>query len=985
MRIAAPLLLLALFAPSLRADPCQLTYQSWFDATVVGFTYNGVKVKKKNQTPNAKDEIVVQVTNNSATREITLSSKEWAAAESGCAIRTLSQDIKNKLGIPNVSVARAPARLAAVDFDFGDLNGDGLLDQVKVAYPTNALIVELRQANETYGPRVNFPTGTNPNSVLLADFNGDSRLDAAVTYFGAFNQSNGGLSLLLGNPDGTFRSAVTYAAGPPVISLATADFNADSRPDLALLRENGTVIILLANADGTLRSGPEFTTATSASSLLAADFTGDNRPDLAVSNIENGNVYLFAATGNGSFANAQITNVGGRPSYLGALDANLDGRWDLITLHRQNATLSLWLAQPSGQLTFANRVLTANDMGAFTIDQFDSDPPLLLAPDAVRTRMLIHAVEDRGRLTGEPAFLVDPNPSQMAIADFNADGRPDVVTNGASARLQLVLSSTNNTLQNPQAITLESRASAVATADFNSDGRPDLAVALASRLAILLGGGNGTFTPGASLPSASNLHYLVAADFNADGRPDLAAIHESNSNVAVYIAEAGGTFRAPVNYPSGAAPNHLAVGDLNRDGRPDLVSVNRGRGSNASLHVFLANADGSFRALPAIEAGREADSVAIADFNSDGRPDLAYSGQFDPTNQFAFRIGILPGNGDGTFGTRTAVATDDFPKRLVAADFDLDGKQDLLVAHCCGSTDLARLLGNGDGTFRREFLPGGADPGQLAVADFDRDGRPDVALLNASYSGASNGVLAIFYNPFPPLLHTSAAANRVQTLAPDSITTAYGQNFAAAAELAPTPDWPTTLGGVSVQIRDTNARTHNARIYFVSPNQVNYQLPPELPEGFAWVSVRNVQGQTQSGLIRITKTAPGVFFAGPNIGAAALLLRAFPDGRQEVESTLIVGTNGDVLPRGLTLGPAPEQEVILLFGTGFRGHNGLGSLSATIGNVPAQVLYAGPQNEYPGLDQINILIPKSLRGRGQVDLRLRVNGVPSNVVRLRFN
>jgi uncharacterized protein (TIGR03437 family) len=952
-----------------------------FDPTVTGFTYNKVTVKKKSVQ---KQVVTVEVVNNGNTNTIQLSEKEWAAAESGCAVGNVPQGIKQKLGISGASVQRAPARMAAVEFDEADLNGDGRDDHVKVAFPTNGLIVELTTAAGTLAPRVSYATGANPRSVLLGDFNKDGRLDAAVAFAGAVGQNNGGVSVLLGIGDGTFRAAANYAGGGSAVGIGSGDFNGDGNLDLVAVKEAGVVSVLIGVGDGSFRAAVDYLAESGAASVLAADFTGDGRLDLAVANQDRDTVSIFVGSGTGTFSAAVRNVVGAAPAYLGAIDANLDGRWDLVVLHRQSATISMWLGQASGQLSFVNRVLSGLDYNAFTIVQYESDPPMVLAPDAARQRMLIHGIADDGRLSGEAAFLVGVGARAIVAGDFNGDRRLDLVTNDGGARLSILLGRAGGGFSDPQTVTLESAAASLASADLNGDGRADLAVSLGTRIAILYGQTNGSFAAGPSLLTTSRAEKVLIVDVDGDGRLDVVSIHSASNSVDIHYSSPGGTFAAAARLSTPGTPVAAAIGDLNGDGRIDAAAIYTSA-TTATLQVYLRNADGSLRLPPPVPLGVSATSLVMGDFTGDGKMDLAYAGLLENSPNFLYRVAVLPGNGDGTYGNRILTNSGDFPVDLVTADFDKDGKADLLAAHCCGTSDLSRLYGNGDGSFRLQYLPGGSDPTAMVSGDFDGDGRTDTAVLNAPFGARTNSVVWVLTNPEPLLLNTSAASGQVQLLAPDSIATAYGSGLASAAAVAPTPNWPTTLSGASVSIRDFEGRTHAGRIYFASPGQINYLIPPEVSDGFALVTVNAPGGRKQEGVIRVSRVAPAVFYAGTGIAASALLIRAKADGTQELEQTVLVTNQGQVVARGLTLGPEGEQEVLLAFGTGIRLRTALERVTATIGGVAAPVLYAGPQNEYPGLDQVNILLPKSLRGRGIVDVVISVDGAVANRVRIRVN
>ena len=319
---------------------------------------------------------------------------------------------------------------------------------------------------------------------------------------------------------------------------------------------------------------------------------------------------------------------------------------------------------------------------------------------------------------------------------------------------------------------------------------------------------------------------------------------------------------------------------------------------------------------------------------------------------------------------------------MIVRDFNQDGAADIVVAHRCGGTDLTQLWGNGDGTFRANDYPGGQDPVSLAAADFDEDGLPDLAVVDNA-TGRSEGVVTVLLTPEPLLLNFSAATNRFRVIPPESIVAAYGTGLAVSTAAASSADWPEDLAGTRVSIRDVNGVTHAGRIYYASPNQVNYYVPAGVATGLALVTITAGDGTANQSLIRVAPVGPGVFTAGLDV-AAAFVLRILPDGTRQTESTVFVGSTGGLFARGIDLGAADEDVLLLLFGTGVRGRSSLQEVAVHIDGVQAEVLYAGPQGEFLGLDQINVRVPKQLAGAGLVEVVVTVDGVVSNVFQIRI-
>jgi uncharacterized protein (TIGR03437 family) len=188
-----------------------------------------------------------------------------------------------------------------------------------------------------------------------------------------------------------------------------------------------------------------------------------------------------------------------------------------------------------------------------------------------------------------------------------------------------------------------------------------------------------------------------------------------------------------------------------------------------------------------------------------------------------------------------------------------------------------------------------------------------------------------------------------------------------------------------VRVTDSQGTTRDAALFFVAPTQVNYQIPPDTAPGTASVAITSGDGSLSIGNINITAVAPGIFTAdasGRGL-AAAIIVRVKADGTQTTEPIGRFDTTlGRFVPLPIDLGPEGDQVILLLFGTGLRGRTSLANVSVTIGGVPAEVQYLGQQGGFVGLDQANIRLPRTLAGRGEVDVVTVVDGKTANTVRV---
>src|SRR5205807_2107522 len=239
------------------------------------------------------------------------------------------------------------------------------------------------------------------------------------------------------------------------------------------------------------------------------------------------------------------------------------------------------------------------------------------------------------------------------------------------------------------------------------------------------------FIASGAFPIETHSLSVAVGDFNGDGVPDLAAANSGSpqqpgTTISVLLGNRDGTFRAALTFAAGSGPYSVALGDFNGDGRPDLAVANYGslQQPGTTISVLLGNGDGTFRAATTNTVDRNPSFVVVGDFNGDGKPDLAAA------NYGSYKVSVLLRNGDGTFQPAQTFASGTNPYSVAVGDFNGDGKADLAAAR--RSSDLLSvLLGNGDGTFRAvQTLTTGSSPQTVAVGDFNGDGKPDLAVAN---------------------------------------------------------------------------------------------------------------------------------------------------------------------------------------------------------------------------------------------------------------
>jgi hypothetical protein len=348
--------------------------------------------------------------------------------------------------------------------------------------------------------------------------------------------------------------------------------------------------------------------------------------------------------------------------------------------------------------------------------------------------------------------------SGIAAGDLNGDGKADLVVPVTFAsQISVLLNKGNGTFKPFATYNLPTGPDAVAIGDFNNDSKMDVAIMNSGgsgSISILLNSGTGTF-PTFTQYNINGYGYGIAVgDFNKDGNQDIVATDLTNNTVSVLLGNGTGGFPSFATYTTGTFPYGVSVGDFNHDGWLDLAVANQRDGT---VSILLNKADGSGTFKPKVDysVGGSPMSIAVGSFRGTGVLDLAVA-----TNNAFGGIAVLLGNNDGTF--KTAVPYDTLNNALVvtAGDFNNDGKIDLAVGiNGGGSFGFVTLMpGNGDGTFGTQItLTSGTTPTGIVAADFNKDGGLDLANSNGSQVGDLGTATVLLNEPVIGLLPDSLA------------------------------------------------------------------------------------------------------------------------------------------------------------------------------------------------------------------------------------
>jgi hypothetical protein len=629
----------------------------------------------------------------------------------------------------------------------GDFNGDGNLDLAIANSTSNTVSVLLGKGDGTFSPKVDYATGNTPQGVAVGDFNGDGHLDLAVT-----SSASNTISVFLGNGDGTFKAKVDYATGRQPQGVATGDFNGDGHLDLVVTNAfDGKVGVLLGKGDGTFNAEVTYITGFNPYAVVVGDFNGDGILDLAVANNNNNNVVsVFLGKGDGTFQTQLQYTTGNTPVSIALADFNGDGHLDIAVADQQGDAVSILLGDGKGGFATHVEYPTGAFPTAVTVGDFNGDgkPDLAVSGGNGNTITVLWGTGD-GTFQGQVNCGTGDIPYSVVAGDFNSDGNLDlVVANSGGNSVSVVLNNGNETFQARADYAAGPNPYSVATADFNGDGFLDLAVATSDcpvfpgcgpgSISILLGNGDGTFQGPSHYSTGTNTDpYSVAVgDFNGDKIPDLAVANYATNTVSVLLGVGDGTFQTHVDYPVGSEPASVAVGDFNADGKLDLVVANF---HSNTVSVLLGNGDGTFKSAVNYNVGHGPVSVAVADFNGDHKLDLVVVNETDNN------ASVLLGNGDGTFKAQVAYPTGvgGNPLSVVVGDFNGDHNLDLAVADF-QTQQVSVLLGNGDGTFQPvKPYPTGANPSSIVIADFNGDGKLDLALTSTPLGSSPGNLVSV--------------------------------------------------------------------------------------------------------------------------------------------------------------------------------------------------------------------------------------------------
>ncbi len=603
----------------------------------------------------------------------------------------------------------------------GDWNGDGHQDLVYIETgesPTLHVLLGNGKGGFTEGTTVQLPAGACTFELVtcrltVGDFNKDGHPDILMA--GTFS-SGWGYAVVPGNGDGTF--------GTPIVSIlpaslnggldslvpvraAVADFNGDGTLDIAVADYQSYAIeIYLGDGTGRFTAGTSIGDYNMPYATYTADVNHDGKADLIVFDAAQG-VEIFLGDGAGGFTRSQNTASGLMAfAAVSVADLNGDGNVDLVGVDGLGSIYAM----------------TGNANGSFNL------------PQKIATG-----------LEASNAYF-----GAYYVADLTGDGIPEVI--GESLEGLDTAVATSALQYGPvQKRTSGPFATQLAIADFNEDGAPDIAVGVSGGIELFNSNKQGAFPDSTITHVTVPVTFLFSGDFNGDGLADVAA-EGTDGLIRTYLGVKGGGFSAPVQTAMtvNTAFTYIgnAVGDFDGDGNQDILT---------SAQVFYGNGDGSFTPLT-ITTGNNG---LVADLNRDGKSDLlSISSLLSTQGSYANGYGLIAqmGGAKRTFTQVTTVFPPNTPGEgittpalLAVGDVNGDGNPDALV-YDPNSLLIETWLGNGDGSFHAgstssvsttAWKPGGSG-GQGnsieagALADLDGDGHPDVVFIATEQNVTTN-------------------------------------------------------------------------------------------------------------------------------------------------------------------------------------------------------------------------------------------------------
>jgi FG-GAP-like repeat len=491
--------------------------------------------------------------------------------------------------------------------------------------------------------------------------------------------------------------------------IAFGDMNGDGIQDLVTSpRGLGRVEIRIGRGDGTFAEPLNFLTDLADGLVSVEDLDDDGLVDVVVADITR--ISWLRGLGSGYLAHprACVAYAETPPNTLLLADLNHDGRTDyFLTTHTRIVTR---LGLGGGVVDSATILHVSTPIVAAALAHLNGDS-FLDAVVATGEGSPVMVLLGDGLGAFGPATTIGPGGASIAVDDLDRDGRVDVVSGRQVYRAQpgggFVLSATLSD-------------NALSSVDVTQDGRLDLVGFRGDSLVVFAGHGDATFEPRHAFATTTDPSDLAVADVDGDSASDILVSPRSHSMSALHRGLGASMFPSIKSFSTGGAAFASVLADVNDDLVPDLLTANDSLG----VAIMLGVGDGTLEAPNILSAGAGVRDLVLADFDGDGRRDLATA------NSTANTMTLRRATGPASFAPGVEFGTVTHPMTIAAGDLNEDGHMDAIILGVAGAGCI--LFGNGSGGFDRrlDFGLDGSKRPRIAVEDLDQDGHLDLLVLS---------------------------------------------------------------------------------------------------------------------------------------------------------------------------------------------------------------------------------------------------------------
>jgi hypothetical protein len=674
----------------------------------------------------------------------------------------------------------------------GDLDGDGKLD-IAVANLNSASVSLFLNTSSSgtisFATKVDFTTGLSPTNISIGDLDGDGKLDLAVTN----NYSNSVSVLRNTGSSGTisFAAKVDFTTGTQPNSVSMGDLDGDGKLDLAVTN-NATIISVLRNTGGSgiiaFAAKVDFTTGSGTNSISIIDFDGDGKLDLAVSNSFSNSVSVLrniGSSGTISFATKVDFTTGSYPSSISIGDLDGDGKLDLTVMNAYSNSISILRNTcSSGTVSFAAKVdfFTETTPESISIGDMDGDGKLDLTVTNSYSPFvsILRNTCSSGIISfaTKVDFQTGTIPFNISSGDFDGDGKTDLaVVNEIPNSVSVFRNtSSNGTVSFAAKIDFITGAipNSVSTGDFDGDGKLDLAVSNSNSSSVSVfrntsSSGTISFATKVDFTTGTGPQSISVGDFDRDGKLDFAVLNYYSNSVSVFRnSGSSGTifFATKVDFTTETNPISVSIGDLDGDNKLDIAIVNYNSSSVSVFRNTSSSGTVSFATKVNYAVGTFPRSISIGDLDGDGKLDLAVTSGSNLNNVSVFRN--TSNSGIISFATIVTFTTGTILKSVSIDDLDGDGKLDLVVGNsspACvsvfrntGSSGTISFAAKVDFAIETDLY-------NISIRDLDGDGKKDLTVANSYFN-----IISVFRNTVGIPVTINATATLVCTGAGITLT-----------------------------------------------------------------------------------------------------------------------------------------------------------------------------------------------------------------------